>query len=338
MKPGQDTQERGMADRLEELVEKLRDSSKEVVKASIVEAIGQIGDPRAVKPLIEALNDAEMLVRWNAIKGLARFGEDAVAPLLRALDTADRFKRRNVVQALGELGGDESVDRLIRMLMFDESDQMVLVEVIRALDRIRDARSLDPLITVLKMDNWEMRWRAIHALEHLGDPAAIEPLLEVMNDGDKDIQWAAYMAIEAIKSAQDRAAAPPAQTTAPDPIPAPRPSRSDFKQQARNLKAELNLSAEPKADRVIIRVAGDLFSSNIDMFTGFVDGIIAVNKLGIELDMSQCAFLDSFALSRLNILRKKLASRNRKFSLSGLKPNVKAVFTATKLDQLFEIR
>jgi len=188
------------------------------------------------------------------------------------------------------------------------------------------------------MDNWEMRWRAIHALEHLGDPAAIEPLLEVMNDGDKDIQWAAYMAIEAIKAAQDRATAPLAQAPAPDPIPAPRPSRSDFKQQARNLKAELNLSAEPKADRVIIRVAGDLFSSNIDMFTGYVDGIIAVNRLGIELDMSQCAFLDSFALSRLNILRKKLASKNRKFVLSGLKPNVKAVFTATKLDQLFEIR
>lgn len=325
-----------MADRLDELVEKLRDSSKEVVKASVVEAIGQLGDPRAVKPLIEALNDEEMLVRWNAIKGLARFGEDAVAPLLRALDTADRFKRRNVVQALGELGGDESVDRLIRMLMFDESDQMVLVEVIRALDRIRDSRSLDPLITVLKMDNWEMRWRAIHALEHLGNPAAIEPLLEVMNEGDKDIQWAAYMAIEAIKTAQDRAAAPPAMADEPDPTP--RPSRSAIKEQTRNLKAELNLSAEPKADRVIVRVSGDLFSSNIDMFTGYVDGIISVNKMGIELDMSQCAFLDSFALSRLNILRKKLTSKNRIFTLSGLRPNVKAVFTATKLDQLFEIR
>jgi len=201
-----------MTDRLDELVVKLKDSSKDVVKASIVEAIGQIQDPRAVKPLIEALNDEEMLVRWNAIKGLARFGEDAVAPLLRAMDTADRFKRRNVVQALGELGGDEVVDRLIRMLMFDESDQMVQVEVIRALDRIRDARSVDPLITVLKMDNWEMRWRTIHALEHLGDPRAIEPLLEVMNDGDKDIQWAAYMAIEGIKSARDRVPADAAAT------------------------------------------------------------------------------------------------------------------------------
>jgi anti-anti-sigma factor len=326
-----------MTDRLDELVVKLKDSSKDVVKASIVEAIGQIQDPRAVKPLIEALNDEEMLVRWNAIKGLARFGEDAVAPLLRAMDTADRFKRRNVVQALGELGGDEVVDRLIRMLMFDESDQMVQVEVIRALDRIRDARSVDPLITVLKMDNWEMRWRTIHALEHLGDPRAIEPLLEVMNDGDKDIQWAAYMAIEGIKSARDRVPAD-AAATASETDPAPRPTRSTVKEQTKNLKPDLSLSAETKPDRVIIRLVGDLFSSNIDMFTGYVDGIISVNKTGIELDMSQCAFLDSFALSRLNIMRKKLTSKNRKFILSGMKPNVKAVFTATKLDQLFEIR
>ena len=327
-----------MADRLDELVQKLKASSKDVVKASVVEAIGQTRDPRAVRPLIEALNDEDMLVRWNAIKALAEFGDDAVAPLLRALDTADRFKRRNVVQALGELGGDEVVDRLIRMLMFDESDQMVQVEVIRALDRIRDPRSVDPLITVLKMDNWEMRWRTIHALEHLGEPKAMEPLLEVMNDGDKDIQWAAYMAIEAIKAAENRRITPTPDHSNPEPPARPLSARESAREMAKNLKPDLTLSADPKPDRVILRLVGDLFSQNIEMFTGYVDGIMAVNRTNIELEMSQCSFLDSFALSRLNILRKKLASKNRKLILSGMRPNVKAVFSATKLDQLFEIR
>ena len=109
-----------MADRVKELIEKLGKSDRDVVKSSVVDDLGKIQDKRVIAPLIDALNDGEMLVRWNAIKGLSRFGESAVTRLLEALETKDRFKRRNIVQALGELGGDSAVDRMIRMLMFDE--------------------------------------------------------------------------------------------------------------------------------------------------------------------------------------------------------------------------
>lgn len=318
-------------DRLGELIEKLQSSDKNVVKASIVEDLGNLDDPRAVRPLIKALNDSEMLVRWNAIKALARFGEGAVAPLLNALNDTDHFKRRNVVQALGEVGGDESVDRLIRMLMFDESDQNVLVEVIRSLDKICDRRAVEPLITVLKMNNWEMRWRAIHALERLEDPRAIEPLLDAVNDSDKDIKWAAYKAIERIKSAAAQAGAEPPEAAAAPPKPVSR-------QAAQQRKADVNLSVDALADHVLVHVDGELFSGNIESFTGFINGVMAVHRTGpVTVDMKSCTFIDSFALSQLNILRKRLKSRNRPLILSGLRPNVKTVFTATKLDQLFQI-
>ena len=317
-------------DRLGELIEKLQSSDKNVVKASIVEDLGNLDDPRAVRPLIKALNDSEMLVRWNAIKALARFGEGAVGPLLNALNDTDHFKRRNVVQALGEVGGDESVDRLIRMLMFDESDQNVLVEVIRSLDKICDRRAVEPLITVLKMNNWEMRWRAIHALERLEDPRAIEPLLDAVNDADKDIKWAAYKAIERIKSAE--AVAEPSEgaaTAQPKPV---------SRQAAQQRKADVNLSVDAVADHVRVHVDGELFSGNIESFTGFITGVMAVHRAGpVTIDMKKCTFIDSFALSQLNILRKRLKSKNRPLILSGLRPNVKTVFTATKLDQLFQI-
>lgn len=317
-------------DRLNELIEKLQSSDKNVVKASIIEDLGNLMDPRAVRPLIKALNDSEMLVRWNAIKALARFGDGAVGPLLNALNDTDHFKRRNVVQAMGEVGGDEAVDRLIRMLMFDESDQNVLVEVIRALDKIGDARAVEPLITVLKMNNWEMRWRAIHALERIEDARAIEPLLDAVNDPDKDIKWAAYKAIERIKAATAEAE--------PQPAPAAAQPKPVSRQAAQQRKADVNLSVDALADHVLVHVDGELFSGNIDSFTGFINGVMSVHRTGpVTVDMKSCTFIDSFALSQLNILRKRLKSKNRPLILSGLRPNVKTVFTATKLDQLFQI-
>ena len=318
-----------MPDHLTELVKKLQSSDKNIIKASIIEDLGRTSDPRAIRPLIEALNDTEMLVRWNTIKALSNFGEDAVIPLLKAMNNDDKFRRRNIVQALGEIGGDEALARLIRMLMFDETDESVLIEVIRALDKLRDMRAVEPLITVLKMDNWEMRFRAIHALEHIADSRAIEPLLEVLNTPDKDLKWAAVMAIESIKAAiaavDQSEAAPPEE---------PKVARADKTQKSQ----ELALNADIKPDRVTITVDGELFAQNIDLFTGYINGILATHKTHVELDMRRCFFIDSFALSRLNIIRKKLLARKRQFILTGLRPNVRLVFTATKLDQLFTIQ
>ena len=318
-----------MPDRVQQLIDKLNSSDKNVVKASIAEELGEIGDHRAMKALITALNNEEMQVRWNAIKALARFGDDAVTPLLKEVNAPDRFKRRNIVQALGELGGDQAVDYLIRMLMFDETDDAVLIEVIRALDRIRDKRAVEPMITVLKMKNWEMRWRAIHALEHLGDSRAIEPLLETINDPDKDIQWAAYKAIESIKAVIKQHETDGAETP-PQPAPKTPP-------RARKKHIDLNLSTEDRPDRIVIFIEGELSSANIEQFTGYVNGILSLHIKHVELDMAGCGFLDSFALSRLNSLRKKLKTRNLNLILTGLRPNVRTVFTATKLDQLFTI-
>jgi anti-anti-sigma factor len=322
-----------MADQVNQIIEKLKSSDRDVVKSSLIDELGKLGDYRAIQPLISALNDTDMLVRWNAVKALSRFGSISLPSLFKALESDDRLMRRNVVQALGEVGGDEIVDRLIRMLMFDEAEKSVLIEVIRALQKIRPQRAVGPLITVLKMNDWEMKWRAIHTLGRIGDPMAIEPLLVVMNDEDPDIRWAASVAIENIKKQSMKESPDAAAADIPDTsIPSAHMPHAAA-------PSDLDLTTTAEDQRLIIHVTGEINYTNAANFRGFVEGVISTASGGaVELDLSGCHFVDSYGLSQFNTIRKKLKSKNRPLKFSGLDPNLRTLFKAIKLDSLFEIR
>ncbi len=319
-----------MSDRVEVLIKKLNSTDRGIIKASVVDELGSTGDRRGLRPIIDTLSDADAIVRWNAIKAVAKFGDDAVRILINRLDTADRYLRRNIIQALGELGGSDVTDRLIRLLMFDETDKDVLIEVIRSLQKIRSPRAVEPLITVLKMDDWEMKWRAIHTLGNIGDPRAVEPLLEVMNNSDPDIKWAANVAIENIKRAETKRETDPSAPARPVPALQPRSPHS------RKL-SDIGLTTSAPLGRIVIHVKGELNSENSQIFRGYVEGVISTSTDPLELDLAQCDFIDSFALGVLNNIRKKLKSKKRTFKLSRMNPHVRDIFKTTKLDTIFEI-
>lgn len=317
-----------MPDPVEHLIEKLKSSDRDVVKSSVIEDLGRSGDHRAIKPLISTLNDSDMLVRWNAIQALAKFGADSLPALMKALESDDKFARRNVVQALGEVGGEETVDKLIKMLMFDESDSTVLIEIIRALQKLKPERAVGPLITILKMNDWEMKWRAIHTLGQIGDTAAMEPLLVVMNDEDPDIRWAASVAIENIKK-KTLSGADAGSSKASSPLVAPPPVPS--------VPAELNMTTNVKGAEITVCISGDINYTNAANFRSYVEGVSSASAGTIILDLSDCHFVDSFGLSQFNTIRKKLKTKNRVLKITGMDPNLRLTFEATKLDELFVI-
>ena len=65
------------------------------VKGSIAEALGRIGDARAVEPLIGALN--EPVIRLQVANALGMIGEAAFGPLAKALETLGDGERSYVV-------------------------------------------------------------------------------------------------------------------------------------------------------------------------------------------------------------------------------------------------
>ena len=68
-------------------------------------ALGDLGDIRAVEPLIEALSSSEYLIRGSAARSLGILGDErATEPLKKLLKDPEDWVRKNVMQALAKLG------------------------------------------------------------------------------------------------------------------------------------------------------------------------------------------------------------------------------------------
>lgn len=89
------------------------------IRTSIVWALGNIRDPRAVKTLISVLkSDVDAEVRRNAVEALGKIGaRRAVEPLIAVLrDDDDEVVRVNAAKALGEIKSKKAVESLITIL------------------------------------------------------------------------------------------------------------------------------------------------------------------------------------------------------------------------------
>jgi len=72
---------------VEPLIAALKDEDVNV-RWPAARALGEIKDTRAIKPLIAALKDAEWIVREAAAEALIKIGAPAVEPLIAALTEA----------------------------------------------------------------------------------------------------------------------------------------------------------------------------------------------------------------------------------------------------------
>jgi HEAT repeat protein len=112
--------------------------SDEDVRYSAAEALGKLGDVKAIEPLIVALGDEDELVRVAAAEALGRFGSARVVlPLTKALRDTSKWVRRSVATALGILGDGRAVTFLNLALKDDVEDVRKAAE--EALEKIRAA-------------------------------------------------------------------------------------------------------------------------------------------------------------------------------------------------------
>jgi HEAT repeat protein len=163
-------------------------------------ALGEIGDPRAVDPLIEVLEDDDSQVRQAAISALQKIGDrQAVEPCIALLGDGDRYVRREAAWALGELGGPRAVEPLIASL--HDEDRGVRQTAANALAKL-GAPAVEPLGAALQAADTEMRWATITVLGEIGDPRASEPLIAILQDGDRAVRRAVTAALGKIGDAR----------------------------------------------------------------------------------------------------------------------------------------
>lgn len=118
------------------------------IRKAAAQALGEIGDKRAVLPLANAITDNDWGVHEASSEALRRIGSLAADILIGALENADTDLLRIYTKALGIIGDDRSVDPLIAML--EEKDQVVRRNAAEALGLIGDTRAVEPLINCIK--------------------------------------------------------------------------------------------------------------------------------------------------------------------------------------------
>ena len=125
-------------------------SSDDKIQRNSARVLGNIGDPSAVEPLINALiNDGKSYYLGQAAsEALGKIGDiRAVEPLINALTDKSYYVRENAAKALGEIGNPRAVIPLIKLL--GDLDPSVLSAAALALGEIGDSRAVQPLLNEL---------------------------------------------------------------------------------------------------------------------------------------------------------------------------------------------
>jgi HEAT repeat protein len=166
------------------------------VVAAAIEALGQLGDGRAVKPLLaHSSNPYQNGQRLYTLawQGLLKLGVCAVEPLIAALQDSPAGIRSRAAWVLGQLGDARAVAPLIAALQ--DSNDEVRSQAVWALGKLGDARAVEPLIAALEDLDQHVRDAAASALGQLGDARAVEPLIAALQDSNSNVRSAAGVAL-----------------------------------------------------------------------------------------------------------------------------------------------
>ena len=192
-------------DNVEKFIEELKDDDFDV-RRSAVNALQDIGDNRAIEPLIEALKDEhEFKIRWSIRRGIKKIGgENVVESLISALKDDDHKVREAIVEALGGYIDERAVGSLIEALK--DTHLEVRMNAAKGLEWNKDERAVEPLIAALKDEEKEVREAAARALGWfkggVKDKLAVEPLIEALKDEEPKVREAAASALEDVNDVQ----------------------------------------------------------------------------------------------------------------------------------------
>ena len=172
-------------------------------RADAAEALGSIGDRRALQPLRDRLKDPEDEVRMRAAVALVKIGDDQLFPeVVKSLRDDDPRSIIGAALILGRIADKSVVPNLVEA--FKTDDPAVGSAVAWALGQCADARALPWLIT--SVQNGFAAPNACEALGRIGDPKATNTLVEALESPNDDTRAYAARALGMLKQ---RAAAGP---------------------------------------------------------------------------------------------------------------------------------
>lgn len=173
------------------------------VRAAAARALGKIGNPSAVKPLLRALEDPDDEVKIGAMRSLSEFpSEESLRAIEKFVDHPSEDIRRNSIESIAGLDPELGLRYASRAL--GDSSWMVRKTAAKVIRRFGDKRCLEVLLDNLNDPDTEVRRHILLAVVNMGE-YAVDPLLEKLSDP----QWQTRaMVVEALGEIGSRRAVP----------------------------------------------------------------------------------------------------------------------------------
>lgn len=169
---------------VDHLIDQTR-SSNRVLRAEAVEGLAEIADAGTMDTLVFLLADPVPEIQVHAASALARIGDPrAVRSILAAMDGAEPWAAQRFGDAL-YLFGRNGVEGMAAYLSSTGSYRPL---VARVLGLLGDFRAEPALVQALSSRDEELRVRAAAALGRAGTPQAVPYLLDVLRDGRWEVR------------------------------------------------------------------------------------------------------------------------------------------------------
>ena len=163
-------------------------------RCAAAEALSEIGDPRAIEPLIAALEDTNVSVRIAAATALGALKDRrAIEPLIAVLKDMDDFSRGQAARSLGSFKDPRVAETLIEALR----DDWLHGTAAETLDRIKgDPGVAGQLIAAITDPDPRVRGVMAELLGGIDDPGASKPLIDtLLKDPDDNVRLNAAKAL-----------------------------------------------------------------------------------------------------------------------------------------------
>lgn len=170
------------------------------LRRAALEELGAGTDLSVVPDVIAALSDAWIIVRRAAAQALGRIGDpSAVGPLIKLLATEiDPGVRRAIGQSLKLLDDEKAIAPLIVAAAGPPRDRGWAFEALAGFG----TRARSPLATHLRHSDFKIRAAAAEAAGRIGDPSLVKPLLPLIGDAEGAVRQAAAIALGEIGAPQ----------------------------------------------------------------------------------------------------------------------------------------
>lgn len=165
---------------LDTLIDDLHSTEGDIREAAARE-LGELGDAKAVLPLLQRVDDYYPEIRMSALTSLNRLGGELLCRLVReARHTDEEALAETLVEIVSTRRDPQVIQSLIWALTHDTN--VLQSAAVRVLGIIGAHQAVEPLSRLLRTGTRSLRGHAIRALSQIGDDRATAGLLISLHD------------------------------------------------------------------------------------------------------------------------------------------------------------